>query len=64
MFKKLIFSLGIIFFGLIVGYIIQQLESRKIIRLPISMENLRKLLQKVALLFFLPISTIGTLWII
>jgi predicted permease len=64
MFKKLIFSLGVIFFGLIVGYLIQQLESRKIIRLPISIENLRKLLQKVALLFFLPISTIGTLWII
>ena len=28
------------------------------------MENLRKLLQKTALLFFLPITTVGTLWII
>ena len=64
MFKTLIFSLGIIFFGLIVGYIVQQLESRRIIRLPISIENLRKLFQKVAILLFLPISTIGTLWIV
>ena len=64
MFKTLIFSLSIIFFGLIVGYIVQQLGYRRIIRLPISIENLRKLLQKIALLFFMPISTIGTLWII
>jgi multiple sugar transport system permease protein len=64
MFKTLIFSLSIIFFGLIVGYIIQQLEYRRIIQLSISIGNLRKLLQKIALLFFMPISTIGTLWII
>ena len=64
MFKTLIFSLGIIFLGLIIGYIIQRLESRRIIRISIGMENLRKIIQKVALLFFLPISTIGTLWII
>jgi len=64
MFKTLIFSLSIIFFGLIAGYIIQRLARRRIIRLPISIENLRKLLQKIALLFFLPISTIGTLWIV
>lgn len=64
MYANLIISLSIIFFGLIIGYIIQQLEFRMIIRLPISIENLRKLLQKTALLFFLPITTVGTLWII
>jgi len=64
MYANLIISLSIIFFGLIIGYIIQQLEFRRIIRLPISMKNLRKLLQKTALLFFLPITTVGTLWII
>ena len=64
MYINLIFSISIIFLGLILGYVIQQLEYKKIIRLPISLENLRKLLQKIALLFFLPISTIGTLWII
>jgi len=64
MFKAFFFSSGIIFFGLIVGYIIQQLEQRKIIRLPISRKKFRKLLQKAAILFFLPISSIGALWII
>jgi len=64
MFSKIIISLGYIFFGLIVGYIIQQLELRKVIRLPISLENFRKLLQKIGLLFFMPISFIGALWII
>ncbi|MCK4240165.1 MAG: hypothetical protein KAX30_00970 [Candidatus Atribacteria bacterium] len=64
MFNNLIISLSYIFFGLIVGYIIQQLEQRRIIRLPISLERLRKLLQKIGLLFFMPISFIGALWII
>jgi hypothetical protein len=64
MFNNLIISLSYIFFGLIVGYIIQQLEQRKIIRLPISLEKFRKLLQKIGLLFFMPISFIGALWII
>lgn len=64
MFNNLIISLGIIFFGLIVGYIIQQLEQRRVIRLSISLEKLRKLLQKIGLLFFMPISFIGALWII
>jgi len=64
MFKALFFSLGLIIFGLIVGYIIQQLEQRKIIQLSISQKELRKLLQKIAILFFLPISSIGALWII
>jgi len=64
MYTNLIISLSIIFFGLIIGYVIQQLEFKRIIRLPISIENLRKLLQKTALLFFLPITTVGTLWII
>jgi len=64
MFNNLIISLGIIFFGLIVGYIIQLLTQRRVIRLPISLEKLRKLLQKIGLLFFMPISFIGALWII
>ena len=64
MFKALFFSLGLIIFGLIVGYIIQQLEQRKIIQLPISQKELRKLLQRIAFLFFLPISSIGALWIV
>ena len=64
MFSNIIISLGYIFFGLFTGYIIQQLEKRKIIHLPISLDKLRKLLQKIGLLFFVPISFIGALWII
>jgi len=64
MFNNLIISLSYIFFGLIIGYSIQLLEQRRIIRLPISLEKLRKLLQKIGLLFFMPISFIGALWII
>lgn len=64
MFKALFFSLSIIFFGLITGYIIQQLEQRNIIRLPISLEEYRKRLQKAAILFFIPISSVGAIWII
>jgi len=64
MFNNLIISLSYIFLGLIVGYIIQQLEERKIIHLPISLEKLRKLLQKIGLLFFMPISFIGALWMV
>ena len=64
MFVNLIISLGYIFFGLATGYIIQQLEERKIIHLPISLEKLRKLLQKIGLLFFMPISFIGALWMV
>jgi len=64
MFNNLIISLSYIFFGLIVGYIIQQLEQKRIIRLPISLERLRKVFQKIGLLFFMPISFIGALWII
>ena len=64
MFNNLIISLSYIFLGLIVGYIIQQLEQRKVIRFPISLEKLRKLLQKIGLLFFMPISFIGALWMV
>ena len=64
MVNNLIISLIYIFFGLIIGYSIQLLEQRRIIRLPISLEKLRKLLQKIGLLFFMPISFIGALWII
>jgi len=61
---KLVFSLSIISFGLALGYIIQILAQRETIQLPISLEELRKLLQKIALLFFNPIAFLGAIWII
>ena len=61
---KLVFSLSIISFGLTLGYIIQILAQRGSIQLPIGLEELRKLLQKIALLFFNPIAFLGAIWII
>ena len=61
---RLVFSLSIISFGLALGYIIQILAQRGTIQLPISLEELRKLLQKIALLFFNPIAFLGAIWII
>ena len=63
MFINIIISLGYIFFGLVCGYILQQLVEGRIIQIPISLERLRKLLQKIGLLFFVPVSFIGALWI-
>jgi len=61
---KIISSLAIIFFGLILGYIIQQLERKKMIQLPVSRKSLRIFLQKIAILFFGPITVIGAIWIV
>jgi len=63
MFINIIISLGYIFFGLVCGYILQQLVEGRIIQIPISLERLRKLLQKIGLLFLVPVSFIGALWI-
>jgi len=61
---KLVFSLSIISFGLALGYTIQILAQKGTIKLPITLEKLRKLLQKIALLFFNPIAFLGAIWII
>ena len=63
MFINIIISLGYIFFGLVCGYILQRLVEGRIIQIPISLERLRKLLQKIGLLFLVPVSFIGALWI-
>ena len=63
MFINIIISLSYIFFGLVCGYILQQLVVGRIMQIPISLERLRKLLQKIGLLFFVPVSFIGALWI-
>jgi predicted permease len=62
--SKLLFSLGIIVIGLSLGYILQRLCDARIIHLPISIDNLRKLLQKTALLFVLPLTVLGAVWIV
>ena len=48
--------------GLALGYIIRNLDRRGSISLPIQIVELRKLLQKMGLLFFMPISFLGAVW--
>lgn len=62
--SKLILSFAIIFFGLGLGYGIQALVNHRALRLPISLDALRKSLQKAALLFVNPVAIVGALWIV
>ena len=61
---KVFLSLALIISGLTLGYVIQNLDRKEIIALPISIVNLRKTLQKMGLLFFMPISFLGAVWIV
>lgn len=62
--SKFLFSFSIIGFGLTLGYLLQVLVRNEKIRLPIALDEFRKLLQKVALLFFMPITFVGAIWIV
>lgn len=62
--EKLLFSLLLIVSGLVVGYGCQKLLEYNIIRSPLSVAALRKLLQKAGLLFFMPISVMAAVWIV
>jgi len=61
---KLLFSLLVIFMGLSLGKLIQVLHAHGIIKLHLALNELRLILQKVALLFLNPITVIGTIWIV
>jgi hypothetical protein len=62
--SKLIFSFTIILFGLLLGYGIQVLVNRSALRLPIPIDQMRKLLQRIALLFVNPVAIVGALWVV
>lgn len=62
--EKLIFSFGVIFTGLATGYVIQILVRRGSLRLLLPIDDLRKLLQKIALLFVMPVTVLGAIWIV
>jgi hypothetical protein len=62
--SKFIYSFSVILFGLFLGYITQILASRELIRLPLPIDGLRKLLQRIALLFLNPIAVIGAIWVV
>lgn len=61
---KFAYSFGIIIFGLALGYILQILVNRKRIKLPVPIDEFRKLLQKVALLFLNPVAIVGAIWVV
>lgn len=61
---KVFLSLALIISGLTLGYVIQNLDRKEILTLPVSIVALRKTLQKLGLLFFMPISFLGAVWIV
>lgn len=61
---RFLFTFGLILFGLSLGYLLQRMIARKILRLPVSLEQLRKLLLKLALLILNPITVVGAIWAI
>jgi len=64
MINKFIYSFSIILFGLLSGYGIQILVQRGRLALPMAIDDLRKLLQKIALLFINPIAIVGAIWVV
>jgi predicted permease len=60
--SKFIYSFAIIFSGLLLGYVIQILVRHKHIAFGIATDDLRKLLQKAALLFVNPVAILGAVW--
>ena len=61
---KLTLTLGIIACGLALGYGIQRMSTAGYLRLPVSLGALRKSLQKTALLFVLPVTVMGAIWVV
>jgi predicted permease len=62
--SKFIYSFSVILFGLLLGYVIQILVRRELIKLPIHIDSLRKLLQGIALLFVNPVAVVGAIWVV
>ena len=62
--SKFIYSFGIILSGLSLGYLIQILVGRDRIKLPIDIDALRIILQRIALLFVNPIAIVGAIWVV
>lgn len=60
--SKFIYSFSLILFGLFLGYGIQVLVNSGRITLAMTTDQLRKLLQRIALLFLNPVAIIGAVW--
>ncbi|CAB1079233.1 hypothetical protein D1AOALGA4SA_6948 [Olavius algarvensis Delta 1 endosymbiont] len=57
--SKFIYSFTIILLGLLLGYLIQVLVRRRHLELNFSLDDLRQVLQKTALLFVNPVAILG-----
>jgi predicted permease len=57
-------TFGLIASGLFFGYGIQILIRKEVLRLPLSLDQLRRFLQKFALLFINPVAVVGAIWTI
>ena len=62
--SKFIYSFSIILFGLLLGYVTQILVRSELIKLPIHIDGLRKLLQRIALLIINPVAIVGAVWVV
>jgi len=62
--SKLLTSFAVILSGLMLGYALQVLAARGLIRLPVPVDALRKKLQRSALLFVNPVAIVGATWIV
>ncbi len=61
--EKLLLSLGLIVIGMSLGYVLQILHNRGTITLPVTIPVLRKNLQKIVVLFFMPVAFAAAIWI-
>jgi len=62
--ENYLFSLGIIGFGLLLGYLIQVLSQKNIPVFSLNINSLRKTLQMIAVLIISPITFIGAVWVV
>ena len=61
--QKLLFSLGLIVAGLITGYLWQRRAAARGPSVENAIPRVRKRLQKIGLLFFMPVSFVAAVWI-
>lgn len=61
---NLLFSLLLILSALTFGYFLQNLSLKGKVQLPVEISDLRKILQKIGLLIFMPISFLGAVWVV
>lgn len=62
--SKFSFSLALMFSSLTLGYFIYIFVEKGVIHLPFKLIVIRKVLQKVTLLFFIPVAFLGGVWIV